>query len=599
MQAYAVASTPRASCPCSPGPVGSTTEEVSELEDLVRSRAAASIVRWPGEARRATGGARNLLWLRKFVGASMANAAAFPACVGRTATLARPCDVPAVNLKQPVPPNKLRGRRPLNALNRTLSSPAFWLAFDWSTQFAHWTLEHLPRMWYYLQLCRLLPSPPLLVVPRRLASWQSAVLRALPQLDRGSGSASSSAKQRPLAAARLLALEPPHYFSVLYVPGMLAHIGMLWTPQAVHMWDRLRRLANQPPSHGSAALLAAAAAGGGAPSRAAGGGRRLYALRAPGGRSAGGSRVLREQASLAAGLRAMGFAPLRLETLPLAGKVAALSKAEVLVVECGSSLANAMFLPRGVQLVVLCMRDHTSSRGCYGQLLASRYTRAAVHTLGVGEAVDAAGHGAAAALTWQNRKNNVQPHSGWTLHVPQTLAAIASLVRLGGKGGGGHLWPPVPTDCDAATASGAPKRARPASLSATGATAPSTSRPPPAHEWWRLPSEAAPATAARQHAANAASRSRIFSLLPCRGAPWAAPRCWELVSVADAARRAQRRTRRGGTEGASAQQLEWRTCSLEAHCTSWRWCIKEANTNWTAYRGAVQDRYVDCEQHVA
>ena len=47
-----------------------------------------------------------------------------------------------------------------------------------------------------------------------------------------------------------------------------------------------------------------------------------------------------------------------------------------LLLECGSSLANAMLLPRGARLTLLCLRDHTTSRGCYGQLLATRFTQA-------------------------------------------------------------------------------------------------------------------------------------------------------------------------------------------------------------------------------
>ena len=35
------------------------------------------------------------------------------------------------------------------------------MAFDWSTQFAHWMLEHVPRVFYLLELCRVLPQPPL------------------------------------------------------------------------------------------------------------------------------------------------------------------------------------------------------------------------------------------------------------------------------------------------------------------------------------------------------------------------------------------------------------------------------------------------------
>lgn len=46
----------------------------------------------------------------------------------------------------------------------------------------------------------------------------------------------------------------------------------------------------------------------------------------------------------------------------IAQKWHALRYAKSLVLECGSALANAMFLPKGAALTVLCMRDHTSSR---------------------------------------------------------------------------------------------------------------------------------------------------------------------------------------------------------------------------------------------
>ena len=72
------------------------------------------------------------------------------------------------------------------------------MAFAWHTQYAHWMLEHLPRMWYYLQLCRLLPQPPVLITPRGLAPWQRMVLRMLPTL----GTPSHSPPQ-------LLPLDPP------------------------------------------------------------------------------------------------------------------------------------------------------------------------------------------------------------------------------------------------------------------------------------------------------------------------------------------------------------------------------------------------------
>ena len=39
-----------------------------------------------------------------------------------------------------------------------------------------------------------------------------------------------------------------------------------------------------------------------------------------------------------------------------------------LVLECGSALANFPLLPRGATLLLLCMRDHSTSKGCYMQL---------------------------------------------------------------------------------------------------------------------------------------------------------------------------------------------------------------------------------------
>ena len=95
-----------------------------------------------------------------------------------------------------------------------------------------------------------------------------------------------------------------------------------------------------------------------------------------------------------------------------------------------------MLLPPGAIVILLCMRNHQSSFGCYMQLLALRYTNAPVHTLRVGEA---AHHGNAART-----KNNVQAHVKWTARsVTHTLQAIALLSQLRtGRDGGQSRAPP-------------------------------------------------------------------------------------------------------------------------------------------------------------
>ena len=98
---------------------------------------------------------------------------------------------------------------------------------------------------------------------------------------------------------------------------MLSHIGLLWTPQALLLWDRARRVAARPslpPAEGAAAL-------------------RLFSLRRGGGRSAGGARALADQPALAKGLGALGFLAVGLDELSLAQKLATLSRAESLVLE--------------------------------------------------------------------------------------------------------------------------------------------------------------------------------------------------------------------------------------------------------------------------
>ena len=683
-QLYALPVRPSA-CPCSRGSTGIWTAEAANLSTLIRSRSAAAIAHWPyvpnlprhstakphtaksGQRRHLLGAppeglAAQVVWIRKFRAVRMDDAAAFPSCRERRETLSGPCEIAARHLLQPPPATSaLPSARHRRELNLTRSRSAFWMAFSWSTQYAHFTLEHLPRMWYYQQLRRHLGSrepPPVLVVPPRLAAWQSALLRGL------SSSAAIGAVPAPAhASAPLLTLQPPHWFSSLYVPGMLSHIGMLWTPQAVAIWERVRLSAGG--SRHVPLLLPAQSAHSAAPREAASaapaadGARLLYSLRAPGGRSAGGARVLSDQPVLVRGLQAMGFTQARLEGLPLAHKVAALAHASVLVVECGSALANAMLFPRGMALVVLCMREHTASEGCYGQLLASRFTAAPVYTLRIGEPLDAPDDYAAQA-TRKNVRFNVRPHARWTLRVPQTLRAIAHLARLpsgkparggAGAGSGGSRrrddaigsWPPPPGCAlggtrggDGATAS-APVLASPRTEDTATAgeahDAAGRGGGTADHEWWHSPEELyrppegsslllaplaarggkrrrAPSGEDQRAASTSAStsggvwRSRIFSLVPCAGSPWAAPRCWEL-------RRELRRGDAVPSGGPVPPRLEWRPCTRDAQCSRWRWCTR-LRSNSTAEGGGggaatygaatatsgVQDRYVNCEQRV-
>ena len=534
----------------------------------------------------------------------------------------------------------------LRELNQTRRRPAFWMAFAWSTQFAHFTLEHLPRMWYYGQLRRQLPQhqpPPILVVPPRLSAWQSAVLRALsvpsgePSLGAGTAGVASSrathagpsgSSHRAPVPAMLLTLQPPHWFSSLYIPGMLSHIGLLWTPQALAAWERVRHFAGasrrlppvpipplsspstpkQPRRLSTATHYAVRVAGG----------RLLYSLRGAGGRSAGGARVLADQPALVAGLRAMGFAPAKLDAPSLAEKVSTLRGAAVLVVECGSALANAMLLPRGLILIVLCMREHTSSEGCYGQLLASRFTAAPVYTLRVGEPIDAPSDYAARATT-KNLQFNTRPHARWSLSVPQTLSAIAHLAgappneesSVGGavagdgkhgKGGVSRLsWPPTPT-CAASHSLTPDGGVIDGSSASPTANIPTASARAASRAWWRSPEELYlphqgsfnRGEQSADHGTHRVRRSRVFSLVPCADAQWAAPRCWELrtaTSSLDFSLPGKPR---------ATPRLEWVACAREVHCTRWRWCTRERQTNVTqdASRG-VHDSRVDCEQRHA
>lgn len=157
------------SCPCSGGPIGQGFE-VAGIRDLIRSRLASSIVRWP-KVSGPDGMRQQLFWLRKFRGVSITGPHTFPACFTRSSTLSGPCDIPYTQLLQS-PPEHMR--------NSTHRSPVFWLSFAWSSQYAHWTLEHLPRMWYFLQLGRLLQRSPTLLVPASILPWQFELLSAIP-----------------------------------------------------------------------------------------------------------------------------------------------------------------------------------------------------------------------------------------------------------------------------------------------------------------------------------------------------------------------------------------------------------------------------------
>ena len=560
--AYAPSATGR--CPCSRGAVG-RAHVVADLAELVRTQEASSIVRWPRSE--ASGVARQLFWLRKFRGVRMSSPGAFPACNRRATTLSQPCDLAAKDLLQPTPKP---GRRAPAGLNLTRGRSAFWMAFAWHQQYAHWTLEHLPRMWYHEQLCAILPRPPVLVLPKSMPPWQVAVLRSLPSVGgwaaAKAGRSGGTRRQRRVPPAPVLSLSPPHHFSTLYVPGMLAHIGLLLTPQALNVYTKLRVMASAKRL-GLSAVASALLLNGGA-NRFGGdgaGARRLFSLRLSGGASAGSARVLADARALSTGLRSLGFAPIALETLSLADKAAALARATDVVFECGSAMANAMLLPTGARLTLLCMRDHTSSRGCYTQLLATRYTAAPVTTLRVGEPLHATSD---SQLTRTNKRNNVQAHAAWTLQVEPTLRAIASLARLplpksfGGGASGStseHAlsWPPMPA-CDSKAA---PRALMP------------THEPPlavsPSPRWWESPVESWAASVDEQPEI----RSRVFALAPCPNSRWDSPGCWELA------------TRRG--------QLEWVSCKLASHCTRWRWCVQpRPHANGSA---PARDRYINCE----
>ena len=573
------------SCPCSSGAIGKATV-VRDLAELVRSTASASLLHLPlVDDKPSSGVVRQLFWLRKFRGVRMASAAAFPSCNRRSDTLSAPCDIPSACLLHHAP-SIGRGRHAPAGLNLTRGRAAFWMGFAWHSQYAHWTLEHLPRMWYHLELSRTLSRPPVLVVPKSTAPWQLAVLRAIstPNAEMMMDAGGKPSQQR--RGPPVLLLSPPHYFSTLYVPGMLAHIGVIWAPQAVQTWERLRALvaSSAVPRMGALGLRSMGAAAtqlllnGGAnrfggssavsASRSAATTQRLFSLREAGGQSAGGARVLSNQQAIAAGLRALGFSSLHLDGLSLAQKLSAMQGATDVLFECGSSLANAMLLPAGARLILLCMRDHTSSRGCYMQLLASRFTNAPVITLRAGEQLPAS---TPVLATRVNKRNNVQPHAAWTMQTAPTLQAVASLAGLQppgnrNKDGGDDVsWPPLPACALASTHTTPPAGPTPGPQPLSA----------PASQWWRAPEESF------QPAPHLSPfrRSRVFALAPCASVAWDAPRCWELVKSRHRTKPGMRRT------------LEWRACALEAHCTRWRWCVRLRDGNDTS----AADKYVNCE----
>eukprot|EP00327_Prymnesium_parvum_P022641 CAMPEP_0113232036 /NCGR_PEP_ID=MMETSP0008_2-20120614/1742_1 /TAXON_ID=97485 /ORGANISM="Prymnesium parvum" /LENGTH=177 /DNA_ID=CAMNT_0000078737 /DNA_START=24 /DNA_END=557 /DNA_ORIENTATION=+ /assembly_acc=CAM_ASM_000153 len=130
-----------------------------------------------------------------------------------------------------------------------------------------------------------------------------------------------------------------------------------------------------------------------------------YSFRTVSERGPGSGRLLIDAEVLGEKLNQQGFRPLNLADLTIQQKYRAFERARVLVVECGSAMANFMLMPRGLVLIALCMVNHTSSRGCFSQVLATHYTAAAVHTLKIGVPVNATEYATNRAL---GGKNNVQ-----------------------------------------------------------------------------------------------------------------------------------------------------------------------------------------------
>ena len=533
----------------------------------------------------------------------MDSSAAFPQCRERQATLDGPCDIATSFLMRPPPAPRTTAPRTRLHRNVTHHQPAFWMAFAWSTQFGHFMLEHLPRLWYYWQLRPHLQLPPMIVVPPRLAGWQAEAFRALSAASDGSSS------------AQLLQLSTPVWFSSLYVPGLLSYINLLWTPQALRVWDRVRAVSGRgmpapaPPHAAQEESTFPPMIG-----------RRLYSFRQRGGRGgAGAGRVLADQAALASGLQGLGFAPLRLESLSLAEKRHAFVGCHMLVLECGSALANAMLLPKGARVVLLCAREHTSSAGCFGQLLVLRYTMTAVHTLRVGETLEAR------APTRTNLLNGVRAHAAWTLgNVSITLRAIGALLEIGVGRASQPVWPAPPPGCrgghetsrhvvdPSTTALQAPTTGTdgtwiltPGSYRGAGGRLVGRRR-----DWWLDPEETIVGDPmmsvtprggpdlGRDLAALSApkilQRSRIFSLVPActsdddaevgrRPSPsspssaWATPQCWGLVG-----RRVRRAPHHEVTFG-------WLPCHVHVQCSTWRWCGEDRTTG-TGGTGTDADR---------
>ena len=224
-------------------------------------------------------------------------------------------------------------------------------------------------------------------------------------------------------------------------------------------------------------------------------------------------------------------------------------------------------------------------------MIASRFTRAAVHTLRIGEVSRSSK--LPQTKNGLNNEHNVQPHGPWSLSPFHTAEAIAFLTGAGQStaraslhGRNPHAWPPLPPVSQLCPASAS-------SLPGTGSS-PHDGLDP---DWWNFPEEM-PSFGSRGRIV----RSRIFSLLPpCAtgGSHWSAPICIELRSL-------------GAQQNESMPSLEWRQCALSTHCTKWRWCVsmrrdqssslqalKQFNHTDAALNGRfprqTPDRHVNCE----
>ncbi|KAL1507221.1 hypothetical protein AB1Y20_008070 [Prymnesium parvum] len=545
-------------CPCSSGPIGEAVE-VGGLRDLIRSQSAASIVRWPKLAQ-PNSLRRQLFWLRKFRGVSLLGGRTFPACFSRASTLALPCDIPSSQLLQTPPPY---------AKNRTHTRPVFWLVFAWSSQYAHWTLEHLPRLWYFLQLTRLLQRPPWVLVPPAMAPWQRAIIEAIP-----------TTHPKPLARASILPLAPPQFFSTLYVPGMPAHVQLLWTTQATLIWDRMRQLAARPHGFYPGRRAAHYEHRGGAADRTHAADDRdeegmWYSFRTVSERGPGSGRLLIDAEVLGEKLNQQGFRPLNLADLTIQQKYRAFERARVLVVECGSAMANFMLMPRGLVLIALCMVNHTSSRGCFSQVLATHYTAAAVHTLKIGVPVNATEYATNRAL---GGKNNVQAHTRWTVDVSLALPLILSLCVGAVRTERAEAWRdaysqlPGWLPSDACRMSILPR-------ACDGSSSPRLSKPKGSRSWSsnaKTEKRGMPGVGASESTDDvpwAGSSGAVFTLLRSSNNQWH-PTCLEVVTAPSSTEIATygRQERGAARQGATV----WAPCRrLLDYCEAWRWCVKQ------------------------